>query len=240
MMGFPTGERYVGSVEQNEKLEGQFIRKADFMTRQGTPIWNGEFGPVYADPSIEPKADEVNEARYNLLGTQLDVYNKYAIHWSLWLYKDIGLQGMVYTSPDSKWNKAIQPFLEKKRKHQLDAWGRYPSPEAEAVLKPLVEWIDKVSPTAKDTYPTPWATERHLYRAVFQTFLASSYSDEFAGIFKDMSMDELEQLARSFHYDECKQRDGLNKILKAHAGAAATAEKVPKYVRGEDENAELP
>ncbi|KAL9114500.1 MAG: hypothetical protein Q9227_001581 [Pyrenula ochraceoflavens] len=240
MLGFPTGERYTGSEEQDSKLEGQFIRKADFMTKQGTPIWNGEFGPVYADPRIEKDADEVNKARYNLLGRQLQVYNKYAIHWSIWLYKDIGLQGMVFTSPDSKWNKAIGPFLEKKRKYQLDAWGRYPSKEAEDVLKPLVAWIDKISPTAKDTYPTPWATERHLYRHVFQTFLAASFSDEFATSFKDMDMEELDKLAHSFHYDECQQREGLNRILKGHADAKTTGQKVPKYVKRDDENTELP
>ena len=242
MMGFPTGQSFKGTKEQKARLERQFIRKADFMTRYGTPIWNGEFGPVYADPRIETDAAEVNECRYNLLGEQLTIYDRYQIHWCIWLYKDIGVQGMVYTNPDSKWNKTIQPFLEKKRKYQIDAWGKYPSKEAEDVLNPLVAWIDKVSPTAKETYPTPWATERHVLRNVFQTFLASSFSEEFASLFKDMDKSELDAVAHSFHFDECLQRDGLNKALQSHAAPKGERIKLAKYQaeKGGDSHDTLP
>jgi hypothetical protein len=216
-MGFPTGQRYKGTTEQKEHLERSFLRKAEFMRQHGTPIWNGEFGPVYADPRLDADADAINEERYNLLGEQLRIYDKYQIHWHIWLYKDIGLQGMIHTKPNSKWNTTIQPFLEKKNQFWLDSWGRRPSPGPEAALKPLVEWIDQVSPTAKATYPTTWNTERHLLRTVFQTFLAASFEDEFAGLFKGMDEGELEALARSFHFDECGKRKGLNDILQRHA-----------------------
>lgn len=141
IMGFPTGGRFMGTPEQKTKLERQSRRKAEFQHSHVTVAWNGEFGPVYADPAIEGEAEaaEINQARYNLLGAQLEVYGKYQIPWSIWLYKDIGVQGMVYTSPSSKWNTTIKPFLETKRKLQLDAWGRYYSPEVEAVLNPLVK-----------------------------------------------------------------------------------------------------
>ncbi|KAL1964391.1 hypothetical protein VTN77DRAFT_6949 [Rasamsonia byssochlamydoides] len=216
-MGFPTGARYKGTAEQKEALERQYLRKAAFMLEHGTPIWNGEFGPVYADPRRDPDAETINQERYNLLGEQLRIYDKYQIHWSIWLYKDIGLQGMIHTNPESKWNRTIQPFLEKKQRLRLDAWGTRPSAEVDAVLKPLVQWIDSVSPAAKETYPTPWATERHVLRAVFQTFLAASFADEFAALFKDMDEKELDELAHSFHFDECVQREGLNEILRSHA-----------------------
>lgn len=216
-MGFPTGARFKGTEEQKEILERQYLRKAKVINELGAPIWNGEFGPVYADPSRDPDAATVNQERYNLLGEQLRIYDKYQIHWSIWLYKDIGLQGMIYTNPESKWNRTIQPFLDKKRRLQLDAWGTQPSPEVEAVLKPLVQWIDKVSPTAKDTYPGPWGLERHVQRAVLQTFLSASFEDEFAGLFKGMDETELDALAHSFHFDECLQREGLNEILRSHA-----------------------
>jgi hypothetical protein len=234
-MGFPTGARFKGTPEQKKKLERQFIRKADFMTRKDTPIWNGEFGPVYADPAHDVDAAAVNQDRFNLLGEQLSIYDKYQIHWSIWLYKDVGLQGMLHTDPRSKWNRTIQPFLNKKKHLQLDAWGKYPSPEAEEAVRPLIEWIDKVSPAAKDTYPTSWATERHIYRAVFQTFLAASFADEFAALFKDMDKQELDELAHSFHYDECIQREGLNKILKSHAVSSGKALKVPKFSADREE-----
>lgn len=220
-MGFPTGQRYKGTDEQNAALERQFLRKAEFMHKHGTPIWNGEFGPVYADPRHDADADEINQERYNLLSQQLRIYDKYQIHWSIWLYKDIGLQGMVHSSPDSLWNRTIQSFLQKKQKLRLDHWGNRPNPEVDAVLKPLVNWIDSVAPAAKQTYPTPWFTERHILRAVWQTFVAASFSDEFAELFKDFDEKGLDELAKSFAFENCVQREGLNRALREHAKIAS-------------------
>ena len=179
-MGFPTGDRYKGTDEQKERLERVYLRKAQFMSENKTPVWNGEFGPVYADQVFDVDSETVNQERYNLLGDQLRIYDKYNISWSIWLYKDIGLQGMIYTNPESKWNKTLKPFLDKKRAFWLDKWGRRPQSEPEAALRPLLDWIDRVSPTAKDTYPTSWNTELHVMRSVFYTFLAASFVDEFA------------------------------------------------------------
>lgn len=217
MMGFPKGDRYVGSNEQKEKLEKQFVRKAEFMFKHKVPCWNGEFGPVYANPQLDEGYEDINAARYNLLDEQLRLYDKYKIHWSIWLYKDIGVQGMVSLDPGSKWMKTIAPFLEKKRALQLDAWGRYPSKQVEDVINPLVEWIDKNAPTSKDQYPTPWFTERQITRMINQIWMSKCLSDEFAEQFRGMDEGELEQCAKSFHFDRCLQREGLNKALTAHA-----------------------
>lgn len=216
MMGFPTGSRFRGTSEQKVALERQFLRKCQFMHEKKVPAWNGEFGPVYAN-SRDEDAAEINQERYNLLGAQLEVYDKYQIPWTIWLYKDIGVQGMVYCDPESAWIKRIAPWLEKKKRLQLDAWGKYPSKEAEEAIGPLVKWIDEVCPRAKETYPTPWATERHVIRATLQTFLAQAFSKEFAELFRGMEMEELDKLAASFRFEECLQREGLNTILGEHA-----------------------
>ena len=128
------------------------------------------------------------------------------------------MQGMLTVSPDSFWMKTIQSFLDKKKQYGLDAWGVYPSEEREKVIKPLVEWIDKICPTANAVYPGPWGTERHVMRQVMQTYLSGAFSDEFAEQFRHLAnKEDLDRLAHSFHFDECKQREGLNKILRAHA-----------------------
>ena len=46
-LGFPIGEQYEGSEDQNAKLRSSFERKVQFMREKNVPIWNGEFGPVY-------------------------------------------------------------------------------------------------------------------------------------------------------------------------------------------------
>jgi hypothetical protein len=133
---------------------------------------------------------------------------------------------MIHTNPNSKYMKTIAPFLARKRALQLDAWGRYPSAESEAVIEPLVAWIDKVAPTSKDQYPTPWATERQITRIINQLWLATCVQDDFASLFKDMSLEELEECAKSFSFENCMQRDGLNQAMEEHA-----------KVRDQDDNA---
>lgn len=216
-MGFPKGELYTGTDEQKRKLEQQFLRKAQFMQKHGTPIWNGEFGPVYADAALDDDAQKVNQARYDVLAEQLCIYDKYKIHWNIWLYKDIGLQGMVHTSPSSPYMKTIASFLARKRELQTDAWGRRPAPGPEAVIDPLVKWIDEKVPSSKGQYPTPWATERQITRLVLQLWVAGCLQEEFASLFKGMDYDELEACAKSFAFGECVQREGLNRTLEEHA-----------------------
>ena len=100
---------------------------------------------------------------------------------------------------------------------QLDSWGKYPSEEVEKVMAPLIKWIDKVSPTAKDQYPTDWTLRKPLDRAVLQTFLSDSLQMEFAELFKGKDKIASEELTMSFHFEQCVQREGLNKIMSQHA-----------------------
>ena len=217
MMGFPTGRLYEGTADQKQRLDEQFMRKSEFQREHKVPIWNGEFGPVYANPKWDNDADKVNQCRYNMLAYQLDIYDKYQIPWTIWLWKDVGLQGMVHTSPESAWGKLIEPMLEKKKRLQLDAWGTYPSGEVDQVMQPLIKWIDKVSPTAKDVYPSTWNTAKHIQRVVLQSFLAETFVKEFAELFRDKDEAALEELAKSWGFEQCVEREGLNKILSQHA-----------------------
>ncbi|KAH8755279.1 hypothetical protein BGZ57DRAFT_933424 [Hyaloscypha finlandica] len=125
-MGSPTGEPYVGSEEQILQLRNQHTRKVEFHTRMKTPVWNGEFGPLYANPKYEPDHETINAQWYALLGEQMKIYNDEAkVSWTIWLYKDVGLQRTVYASPDSPWMKLVAPFPEKKKELQLDIWGKF-------------------------------------------------------------------------------------------------------------------
>jgi Cellulase (glycosyl hydrolase family 5) len=218
LMGFPIGEPYVGSEEQKSQLRKQYARKTEFHTTNNTAVWNGEFGPLYAYPKYEPDHEAINAQRYALLGEQMKIYNDEAkVSWTIWLYKDIGLQGMVYADPESPWMKLIGPFLEKKKELQLDMWGKYPSEEADAVMKPLTAWIEKACPSMKTKYPSYWGTLRHLDRAVLHCLLADQLQMEFAELFRDKSMEELEVLVKSFHFDQCVQRETLNKMMSDKA-----------------------
>ncbi|KAI6709938.1 hypothetical protein JHW43_007520 [Diplocarpon mali] len=76
---------------------------------------NAEHYEVYSNSRINSVAQEIHQERYKLVRAQLAIYDPHQRARSIWLYKDIRVQGIVYTDPDGLWNKTIQPSLEKKR-----------------------------------------------------------------------------------------------------------------------------
>ena len=48
---------------------------------------------MYEPEDGSEEAAEINKERFEVLGEQLRIYEKYKVGWSIWLYKDIGVQG---------------------------------------------------------------------------------------------------------------------------------------------------
>jgi len=215
--GFPAStERYTASADQKSRIEQQFTRKIAYNEEIKGHIWNGEFGPVYARPWDGPDWEEINASRYLVLRDQLEIYEGKEISWSIWTYKDVGFQGMVYASPSSPYVKALQPFLLKKKQLAADAWG-VDATTVEHVFKPLEDWLVQNAPGIKSKYPPTWNPARHLARPVRNILLAECLYPEYAAYFKDLSEAELEAFAASFKFENCVQRDGLNAVLREHA-----------------------
>ncbi|KAI6782357.1 uncharacterized protein J7T54_008443 [Emericellopsis cladophorae] len=140
MLGFPISEQYEGAERQNKTLRQQLDRKVEYMRSKNVPVWNGEFGPVYAsahNAGSEKAAATINAKRISLLRAQLKNYAADSISWSIWLYKDIGYQGMVYVDPASSYMRLIQPFVDKKQALGLDFWGVVNKQGLDALLEKL-------------------------------------------------------------------------------------------------------
>ncbi|KAK5168390.1 endo-1,4-beta-glucanase [Saxophila tyrrhenica] len=217
-MGFPAGNRYTGTDEQKQILRKQYERKVEFMRKHKVPIWNGEFGPVYASPD-QPEHQQINQERYNLLGEQLRIYKADQISWSIWLYKDIGFQGMVYASPSSPYMRLLAPFLEKKKRLGVDKWGRDDT-RVKHIYEPLIQHLKEEIPEQfqRRRYPQHWGLEGHVHRVVRELLVSELLTYEFASYFEGKSMEELDALAGSFRFEECGRREGLNEILMKDAG----------------------
>ncbi|KAL3426961.1 glucan -beta-glucosidase [Phlyctema vagabunda] len=213
--GFPGFEQFKGDEGQRAKLRKQFERKVEYMRQNKVPIWNGEFGPVYES------ADEVTNAkRYALLGEQLNMYAETNVSWSIWLYKDIGYQGMLYVPKTSAWHKLLAPFLEKKAQTGVDFWGRNDSAEITAIYEPIKQHFKDIVPQKfwNKRYPSPlWDMARHIDRTVRENLLSEYMNYEMASYFEGKSFDELDELAASFKIENCQQRTQLNDILQADA-----------------------
>ncbi|KAK2037338.1 glucan 1,3-beta-glucosidase [Colletotrichum somersetense] len=223
MMGFPLPEQYEGTEEQKQRLRNSLLRKVEFMQRAGVPIWNGEWGPVYQDPRTDPDAAATNEKRFALLREQLAIYREVdgGISWSIWLYKDIGCQGMVHLDPESPYMRLVGPFVEKKQRNGLDFWGCADKSGVDgAAYAPFIARLKEAAVPEhlrRKKYPRVWTFDRHAERVVRECLVSEYAGWEFAELFRGKMEAELEELAASFALGNCRTRDMLNQYLSEDA-----------------------
>ncbi|KAH3687534.1 hypothetical protein WICPIJ_001496 [Wickerhamomyces pijperi] len=223
--GFP-GFQYTDSEEQIAKLHSQYERKIEFQKKYQVPVWNGEFGPVYAsDFRGDSNVEETNKSRYQVLKRQLEVYKHGdpsgdgdAISWSIWLYKDIGYQGLTYVDPDSYFYQVFGDWLHKKKVLGLDRWGNDIAPENGKLYDALVEHFEQQVPEKYHhaVYPYVWSFKDHISRVARDLLLSNYCAYEYADLFVGLSFEQLDQLAACFKFENVRKRDELNEILREY------------------------
>ena len=220
--GFPDApEPYTRTEEQRTRMTKSYAKKRAWMDERGLCVWNGEWGPVYARPEYEGNAtEEINERRYNVLNDQLQLYAKDRLSWSIWLYKDIGFQGMVYVSPETAYRQHFRAFLERKYRLAADSWGADDKYVRHAYDR-IVQLIEENVPNEEQRklYPYPvWTVRGRVARLARCMLIGEFLVREWADQFKGMSFEQLDRLAESFKFENCMEREGLNKVLREHAG----------------------
>lgn len=199
--GYPGVTR--GEYVDRDVLEQTFLRRTEYMRRTGTPVWIGEFGPVYPRDELW---------RFTLLADQLEIYRDHGAGWSLWTYKDIGLQGLVYARPDSPYLARIAAVLAAKRRLGTDSWGG--SDEGvRSVLDPVDAVFDREFP---DFAPYPWGRRQYIAGLVRHILFAEPLVERFAASFDGVDADEAAELAASFRFENCVERTELSELLRAH------------------------
>ncbi|KAF8152297.1 glycoside hydrolase [Crassisporium funariophilum] len=218
--GFPSSpQEYVSSDEQKRRLKRSYEKKRAWMDERGLCVWNGEWGPVYARKQYEGEATEaINKTRYKVLKDQLDIYTEDRLSWSIWLYKDIGFQGMVYVSQETPYMTLFSKFLAKKHRLAVDAWGADDS-AIRHVYQPLLNHITEEIPEEfREIYPHPvWKFSDRVARISRNILVSEFLVKEWAEHFVGKTLEEIDEIAASFKYDGCLQRGELNAILSANA-----------------------
>jgi hypothetical protein len=213
MPGFVDGGPYPGLSRgqfiDRSALEKTFLERTRYMRETGTPIWVGEFGPVYTG---EPERDAM---RRRLLEDQLEIYRRHGASWAIWTYKDIGLQGVTYAAPDSAWLKRIRPMIEKKERLGVDAWGSLDT-RIRHIMDPIEQLFAKEFP---DYQPFPFGVKRNINQLVRHLLLTEPLVDEFASLFKGVTEPESDGLMASFRFDNCVRRAELARTLGDDARA---------------------
>jgi len=217
--GFPSSpELYEGTPEQKAKMKAVYTRKRAWMDERGLCVWNGEWGPVYCRKEYDGDVtDRMNQRRYMVLQDQLEIYRKDSLSWSIWLYKDIGFQGMVYVSQDTPYMDRFRGFLLKKYRLAVDAWGA-DDKDVKHVYDPVINLIkDEVPEANQKLYPPIWSLETRVTRIARTILVAEFLVKEWAEMFLGLSEAEIVDLAESFAFEKCVKREELNEILKGNA-----------------------
>lgn len=198
-----------GEYFDRDVVEQTFLRRTEYMRRTGTPIWIGEFGPVYS-------ADRSQDAfRLQLLRDQLDIYREHGASWALWTYKDIGLQGLVHVRDDSEYLETIRPELETKARLGVDSWGGSDAGVRD-ILDPIDAVFDREFP---DFAPYPWGRQPHVAVLVRHILLAEPLAERFADRFRGLSPEDARRLARAFRFGNTVERTPLVDLLREHLAA---------------------
>jgi hypothetical protein len=126
---------------------------------------------------------------------------------------------MVHVSPNTPYMKQFKTFLMRKHRLAVDAWGKDDT-DVKYAYEPIVNLIQsEVSddPHKLKLYPPIWTLEERVTRIsrtiLFAEFMVKEWAEHFTG----MGVAELEELARSFSFENCIAREELNRTLRAHA-----------------------
>ncbi|GAA4071707.1 glycoside hydrolase family 5 protein [Nonomuraea soli] len=208
LAGFAHGGPYPGLTRgewcDRAQLEATFERRTRFQRETGTPLWVGEFGPVYTgDPVID-------EMRYQILSDQLEIFDAHEAGWSLWTYKDVGLQGLV--TAGGPYMERFSSFIAKKARLGVDRWGSTME-ESATDLAPLHGLVETEFP---GWHPYPWGARYQTDDLVRHVLMAQAMLPEYADLFRGLDDSELTSLAESFAFGSCARRAPLIDLLRSN------------------------
>lgn len=205
--GLGRGGPYPGETDgvwiDRDAVERKFLARSSYARRTGTPVYVGEFGPIYTG------VEAVDEQRYQILSDQLDIYRAADAGWAIWMYKDLGRQGLVHPGPQTPYRRLVSDFVAKKDRLAADQWGSN-GVGPEAVTQPVQDLIAREFP---DFDPYPWGRFDWVRTLLLNITLAQPLVGEYAALFRGLDDSELTALGTSFALENCLVREPLRKLL---------------------------
>ena len=206
--GFVDGGDYPGTTNgqywDKAGLERKYLERTEFTRQTDSPVWVGEFGPVYV-------GDERRDAmRYQILSDQLEIYAADEASWSLWTYKDVGCQGMMVVGAQTPYQQRFGDFIAKKNAMGADHWGS----DGHAVADIVQPFVDRMVREFPDYSPYPWGMVPWARTLLMHITLAQPLSHEYASLFAGLGEDDVIALAESFAIDGCEVREPLVDLLR--------------------------
>lgn len=218
-VGFGPGS-YPGEY-QGERWDRSRL-KEEFLAQEGTryaqehnvPLWVGEFGSVYNGPAAE------RPDRLRALDDQIDIFEEFGCHWTVWTYKDVGVMGWVELNPESEYMQRVAPVLQAKRLLNTDFWMHWLPPTAANELIEKLAWL--VEDTLGDPDLDPRAIRRYLAESTLAGYVASLMQPTWAKRFTGLSEADLDRLAASFALERCRPHRELLAVIEKHTSRPAS------------------
>ena len=188
-----------------DKLEEIYRGFSSFMRRHRVPNWVGEFGAIFWGPRYD---------RYSLkvVDDSISIFEKYKDHWTIWTYKDIGVMGLVYVRQNSEWMKRTQKVRLIKKRIGCDSWAQG-SQLMGRLCQSVIRGLKKELKDEKLPY-TEFENKlnKTLGGMLFSEFIMQLYAAQFKG----MSNDEIERMMKSFSWEKCIRREGLEQVIRKY------------------------
>lgn len=205
--GLGPATEYPGEVDgrhvDRASAEAKFLERSAYARATGTPLYVGEFAPIYTGD------ERLDAQRRQLLDDQLDLYRRFDAGFATWMYKDLGRQGLVCVRPDSAYGNLVSDFLDKKARLGADQWGSDGVGPGE-VTQPV---YDLVATEFPDFEPYPWGQRDWVRTLLLNILFAQPLVDDYAELFRGLGDDDLVDLADSFAFDNCVVRKPLRDQL---------------------------
>ena len=210
--GFVDGGPYPGvsrgEYVDRDRIEETFLARTAYMRETGTPIWVGEFGPVYTG---DPERDE---QRYRLLEDQLEIFDA--------LRRELGAVDLQGHRPagagHGRSGLRVHAAGSRRcsRRRRASAWtpGDRPTQGVRHILEPIEQLFRDEFP---DFEPYPWGARRWIHGHVRHVMLAEAMVGDFARAFAGVGPDDAERLADAFAFENCIIREPLAAILRRPA-----------------------
>ena len=170
-----------------------------FMQKYHAPLWVGEFGGG-GDAATD---DQVN------------VFEAYGVHWTIWTYKDVGTMGLVMVDPASEYMQTVAPVLDAKRALGVESWLS-PGLPGSIVSEPMRALADLIQKTIGDPAIDTEFNRRYLAQHTLGSYAASLMQPAFAKRFVGLSESQIDKMLQSFSFKNCQPRQDLLDVMQKY------------------------
>ena len=181
-----------------ESAEAKFLERSEYARRTGTPIYVGEFAPIYTGD------EQVDAVRRQILDDQLQLYRRYGAGFATWMYKDLGRPGADVGAARLPVRRARRRLRGQEAPARRRPVGQHRPREPGDHASPLQDLVAREAP---DFDPYPWGRFDFVRTLVLNLAFAQSLTHEYAELFRGLGDDELVALADSFAFANCAVRE---------------------------------